>query len=1683
MDFYFDTTAPLTWSGPAGKAKINVAAIEIARQLEAEGRAATPDEIVTLAHYTGWGQSEVMNYALKNLDLESFLGKKDFDAAKASTLNAHYTAIPVIAAMWRGMERLGLGKLEQAQVLDPSAGIGHFKSATPAELRGQCKWTEIELDPTTASILRGLHPESKVFAAGYENVNLPKGFFDVVMSNVPFGNYPVLFEGLPGYLRSSIHDFFFARTIDLLRPGGVMAFITSRYTLDKKDDKVRETLAEQCDLLAAVRLPNNAFMANAGTEVVTDILFLRKRFAPNEEMPAWAGVETQNLRHHERDWNEQAFWVNRYFHEHPENILGIPAASGTMYRNYEYTVLPDSRDLGEAIAAALEASLPEDLLTIAAPQIQAAGITLPEMQAAKPEILSARAQAMQELYEAARELLQDEAQQKPVAGLRHDLNNRYDNFVAKYGFLNSPLNTREWKDKPELLFLKALEVEGQGTWLKADMFSKPTVRQASPNRSADSYDDALLLCLDRVGQVDIATIAEIKGCQEEDVIRHLAGGRIFRNPESKKWETDDAYLSGNVAAKLEAAEAAAIFDDQYQINVKALQMVQPEPLKPENIYAPLGAGWIPESDIEQFFHELLETSDVSASYSAYNATWSISVDSWVSNGVGSRWETNRVSYMDIIDDTMNAKQTTVYDVILLADGKESRRINHEATVAAQARQAELKAAFENWVWKDLERAERLAAIYNKRFNVFRKREYDGAHLSLPGLNTAFNLRRNQRAGVWRILQSQSTLLYHQVGSGKTLTSIVSIMEAKRLGLVRKALVVIPNAVVGQWEAETLKAYPAARILTVKAGDFSKEKRGTFLSRIATGEWDLILVPYSTFKLLPMSYETEIAFIEKQVEELEKHLWELKAQSDKKESMAAAIKSVERSKRTFEGRLFQKKQMAKDSPKTITYEMLGADMLVVDEMHNFKNLFFSTRMTRIAGLPNSESQRAFDMFMKIQWTIGRGGKVVAATGTPLSNTIAEAFTMQRYLQHTLLEKMGLTHFDAWAAQFASASPGIEMTPDGSGFRMNTRFRKFMNLPDLWAAFLQVADPYAIQKGDIEGMPDLYAGGLTKVKCPRDPRLRAYVRWLGDRADAIRSGGVKPDEDNILKITSDGRKAALDVSLVLGSDPNGSMPKIDKLAATVVSIHAMSASMRGTQLVFCDLATPKARKAPVETETTQEGDEETVTEVEMALTTDIYAQIKHRLVLRGIPEAEIAFAHDAKSTEQKTALYKAINEGRKRVVIASTEKMGVGVNVQERLLAVHHLTPTWRPDGLRQRTGRMERPGNRYSEVFEFVYVTPGSFDGYMWQLLEAKLGFIKDMERGTVQREADDIGDDVVSYAAIKAMSSGNPKLLKKVELDSQMLKLDALRREWLSARSSLVWSKDWKLKRLPRLEAEQRELEAAIAEREASEKKGFSVTISETVFTEREAAGKALRRAAQMEREPAKVGMYRGLPLMGALKLSQKGAELLPEMLIGVLLPDGKILHANTETTDKGLFASIDAILRSLDEKLETARAEVANTKADIESIESESGKPWQYEDEFSRLASELAALNAELAQATREKKDGDGEAAPEEDIDLSIVDNDDGWLEVYEAALSRIEALHRDVIPEPAPAPIAVTQEVIEQARLEVSRQQAQLEFLQAVASSPSLSGNAPEPAAVFQMSMFGDLVPAKPQGGKRKK
>lgn len=1184
MDFYFPyPVEPLTWSGPAEKSRTNMEAIRIAREIQATGRQASPEELETLSRYVGWGDTAVLNYAIEKLDIRGLLSRDEFSAVSASALNAHYTALPVISAIWHGLKYLGAWK-RPLRVLDPSAGTGHFKSAMPPAIQGQCDWVEIEIEPLTASILAALHPSSRVFAQGYETVNLPKNWFDLAVSNVPFGDYPVHFEGMPQALRAAIHDFFFARTVDLLRPGGVMAFITSRYTLDKKDQDVRQYLARHCDLLGAVRLPNNTFKANAGTEVVTDIIFLRKRSGENREMPDWVNTEDVRMQHPDYSYHRPLIPVNRYFIEHPENILGMPSLAGTMYRGGEYTVLPQPDcDLYDIIAETLSRTLPKDILQDdekpveeerTETQVVVVGGKLNAEQ-------TARVEAMRAIYKAARELILEEVNGSrsviEYRNMRDSLNRLYDAFIAKYGPINHIANTRMLRNTPELPFLKALEEYEpvSNTAKKATIFFETTVRQAHPVTETNSVEDALLVSLDQAGGVDIDLIARIAGVSRQDAIRDLSGGRIFREPGTDHWVTDDEYLSGNVALKLKDAEAAAQLDPELQINVEALRLVQPEPLKPGEIFAVLGAGWMPTDIIRKFLEEVLEFSRVDVSYVPALAQWNISSSSYyIPAGAAKRWGTSDVYVLDLVDDTLNSRMTTVYSVIKTDTG-ETRKVDRKATIAAQAKQAEIRAAFEKWAWSDPDRAERLAQIYNERFNIWRRRKFNGGHLTLPGISTAITPRPNQKNGAWRILQSPSTLLDHEVGSGKTMTCIIAAMEGKRLGLVRKAMVVAPNHLTHQWASETHKTYPHARVLSVTSQDLGKDRRGTFLSRISTGNWDIIIVPFSSFKLLPVSHDLEAEFLEEQITQLENYLWEMKAEKSPSQSMAAAIKDIEKAKKRFEAKLFAKKEMAKDSRETVTYEMLGVDMLIVDEFHAYKNLFFATRMTRIAGLTNSESQRAFDMFMKVMWTVKRGGKVVAATGTPITNTLAEAFTMQRYMQYALLKQQGLGHFDAWATQFALAEPGLEMTPDGAGFRMNTRFRKFVNLPELLVMWEQVVDTYRIQDDEIE-RPYLYNHGPIKVKVKTDVRLRNYVKTLALRAESISRGLVEPEVDNMLKITSDGRKAALDMSLVEASDPDGPMNKIDAMVETIAEIYASSSPAGGVQIIFCDLATPKSQK---------------------------------------------------------------------------------------------------------------------------------------------------------------------------------------------------------------------------------------------------------------------------------------------------------------------------------------------------------------------------------------------------------------------------------------------------------------------------------------------------------------------------
>jgi len=1175
MDFYFPTTT-LDLGGAIEKQRNNIAAIRILKQCQAEGREATPEEQVTLSKYVGWGDAGVLKALGENAELRELLTEDEMKAAKGSSLNAHYTALPVIGAMWDALLHLGFANEQRIRAIDPSCGIGHFKSMTPAPLREKIDWIEIELDTLTAGIAGLLHPGSKLYHKGFEQVDLPPAWFDIAISNVPFGNYGVVSKAVPDFAKKSIHDFFFANTMRLLRPGGIMAYITSRYTLDKKDSHTRAWLSRHMDLLAAARLPNNAFKANAGTEVITDILILQKREEEAVWEPDWARVETT----YPDRWNtSRVVSVNRYYKAHPEMILGKVTMTGTMYHSDGYDVEPDGRDLPTVIRDTLLKALPANCVARKAEaQPEESGpVVITTADKARTADAEKRLAALHELYQVAKELLAAETKGTSLfeqSALRHRLNEVYDRFVALYGAINKPLNAKLLEGSVEGPFLKALEQYDKVsvTARKAGIFTGPMVR-AAVHTETPSMADALLICLDRLGKVDIGAIAAAMGVSEEEAVQQL-GDLVFQEPGSGKWLTADEYLSGNVREKLAAAQAAAGLDATFARNVQALTAAQPAPLQPAEIRAPLGAGWVSSDLVATFLKELLyPEGNFQVKYIPALAHWEVDCwDYWrIPTGLlTGRWGTSRMNALDLVRCGLNAKMPTVYDLVGVGSD-EKQVINTTETVAAQMKLGEIKAEWERWLWADPARAEQLAAIYNERYNVFRTRQYDGSHLTFPGLNVSITLRQVQRNVVWRILQRPATFVAHEVGTGKTLSGIIAIMEAKRLRLARKAVVVVPNHLTAQWHAQALWAYPSANILVATATDLSKGNRGTFLSRIATNEWDIIIVPFSSFKLLPVKAQTMQAFYQEQINQLEDYLWELKAE----DSYSHATKEIEKAKRRFENKLAVMADMAKDSTGTITWEELGVDMLIVDEMQHFKNLFYSTKMTRVAGLSNSESQRAFDMFVKVRHILQKCGKVVGMSGTPVTNTIAEMFTMQRYFQLEELQRLGLSHFDAWANQFALAEPGLEMTPDGAGFRMNTRFRKFVNVPELMALWSQVADTKRIGADSGIERPNLYGGKPVKVVSDGGAALKEYVQELAARAERIHAGLVEPDEDNMLCVANDGRKAALDLSLVKPAVTGTFMPKIDGLVDLVTEIYTASAPTRGAQLIFCDLATPKAR----------------------------------------------------------------------------------------------------------------------------------------------------------------------------------------------------------------------------------------------------------------------------------------------------------------------------------------------------------------------------------------------------------------------------------------------------------------------------------------------------------------------------
>jgi N12 class adenine-specific DNA methylase len=1592
---------------PREKVKANIEAIRLLKQIEEEKRDATPEERAVLVKYTGWGGlakafewSYDREWSGVKAELEALLTDEEYKSARASTPNAHYTSPLVIRAMWRMAERLGLAA--GSSVLEPSMGVGHFFGFMPEALLTGAKRTGIELDSITGRIAKLLYPDSAVNVAGFEAVRLPDNWFDLAISNVPFGNYGV---HDPRYKRSpitrSIHDYFFGKALDKVRPGGLVVFITSSFTMDKKDSTIRKYLADRADLVAAFRLPNTAFKGNAGTEVTTDLIILQKRepqTAPKSE--SWLNLAPFQAKTRRPDGSrgETEVTVNEYYARHPQNMLGELAVDRGMYS-------AETKELqGELTPELLDAAiarLPENIVTpwesgtdlsagaVAAIEFPEAGAVKNHAYAVKdgvvmvregdvfrpanvPKSTADRIKAMLPVRDAVREVFRtqlSDASEHEIAAARQKLNRVYDSFVKQHGPLNLPANYKAFAadpDAPLLLSLENYDPEAK-TATKADVFSKRTIERYKPVEKVETASEALAVTLNERGRIDWIRMQELTGRTPEELQEEL-GELIYQNPDTRGWEPQDEYLSGNVRDKLAAAEAAAKSDPKYQRNVDALRAVQPEDLEPAQIDVRLGASWVPKEDVRDFIAELLGIykGDIHVSHSEALAQWFVELKRGKLNTSNTTtWGDERYYAHELIQDALNLKSPTVWD----SHNDGTRTVNQEKTLAVREKQQKIKDRFPEWLWQEPERAKRLARQYNDTFNNLRLREYNGSHLKLPGMArltlTNQDLRPHQKNSVWRMLQRGNTLLAHVVGAGKTFAMVAGAMEMRRLGLAKKPLIVVPNYLVEQWGADFLRLYPTANVFIAGKEHFAAGNRQKAMSRIATGNWDAVIVSYEAFGKLPVSDELFNGYLQKQIDELEDYIREAnKDKSDKR-----LVKELEKAKKRLEAKI-RDKANRDEKDDTVTFEDLGVDQLFIDEAHNFKNLFFTTKMTRIAGLPNTESQRAFDMYVKTQHLIERnnGRGVVFATGTPISNTMAEMFTMQRYLQPEYLRDHGMSHFDAWAQNFGESVTALELAPDGSGYRMNTRFARFTNLPELVNGFRTVAD---VQTADMLKLPrPKVAGGKPQgVAAAATPLLKEYVARLVKRAERVKN--VDPRVDNMLKITGDGRKAALDLRLVLPDAPDDPGSKVNLGVDKIHRIWKGTAAEKSTQLVFIDFSTPNAKK----------GDK----------SFNVYDDMRAKLEARGVPAKEIAFIHDYNTDAEKKALFDSVNAGRVRILFGSTSKMGAGMNVQKRLIALHHMDAPWRPSDIEQREGRILRQGNGNPEVQIYRYVTEGSFDAYMWQTLETKAKFIAQVMTGDVTvRHAEDLENAALTYAEMKAISSGNPAVMEKVKVDLEIRKLDSLRRSHQSERLKVRE----KLGYLPRaidfagktIEAIERDM----ATRDAHPKE---FTVGSKTFSgegAREAAAQAIAvwlENSRGEKTPAHFGYYRGLKLY-----TRPATVFLGDVppLPGVTIEGVSTYSANSNPDNPmGTLMSIEATVRGLESTRDSYALELAEKQKAVEALEAEASKPFEHEEKLQELLKrqeelvKLLDLNkGDQQAAAAEQTEGESQADAIEDAE-----------------------------------------------------------------------------------------------------
>lgn len=1556
----------------------NYAAIKVLRDCQSENRFATPDEQKILSRYVGWGgipeafDERAGAWHTEYAMLKNILTPEEYASARESTLTAFYTSPEVSTAIYKVLEQMGF---QEGNLLEPSCGIGNFIGMLPKSMEN-AKVYGVELDTISAGIAQQLYQKSSIAAQGFEEVNVPDSFFDGVIGNVPFGDFKVSDKRYDKY-NFLIHDYFFAKSLDKLRPGGVMALVTSKGTMDKENSNVRKYIAQRAELLGAIRLPNDTFKGNAGTEVVSDILFLQKRDRLIDIEPDWVHLDT----------DENGIRMNSYFVQHPEMILGeMKMASGRF--GPEATCEPfDNADLSELLNEAVSNIHGEISEYEVADELEEEDNTIPadptvrnfsytvlddkiyfrENSRMSPVEVSATAEnrikGMIGIRDCVRNLIELQTEDYPDSEIKQaqeKLNTLYDSFTKKYGLINSRANTSAFSDDSSYALLSALEVINEDGELerKADMFYKRTIKPHKPVTEVDTADEALAVSMGEKAAIDMEYMMELSGKSEEELFADLKGV-IFLNPlyeygnsYEPKYLMADEYLSGNVREKLATAKrSATLYPEDYTVNVQALEKVQPKDLTASEISVRLGATWIPPEIFQQFMFEFLDTPryaqwNIKVHYSQFTGEWNIEGKSYDRSNVKaySTYGTSRINAYKIIEETLNLKDVRIFDYIEDDEGKKKAVLNKKETAIAQAKQELIKQGFQDWIWDDPARREKLTKMYNEKFNSIRPREYDGSHIVFNGMNPEIELREHQKNAVAHILYGGNTLLAHAVGAGKTFEMVAAAMESKRLGLCNKSLFVVPNHLTEQWAAEFLQLYPAANILVATKRDFETKNRKKFCGRIATGDYDAVIIGHSQFEKIPMSIERQRAILEQQLEELTDGIMDLKRNRGENFS----IKQLEKSKKSVKQKLEKlNDQSRKDD--VVTFEELGVDRLFIDESHYYKNLYLYTKMRNVGGIAQTEAQKSSDLFMKCRYldelTGGRG--TVFATGTPISNSMVELYTIQRYLQYNTLVKNNLQHFDSWASTFGETVTAVELTPEGTGYRAKTRFAKFYNLPELMAMFKEVAD---IKTADMLELP-VPEAHFHNVAVKPSEMQKEMVASLAERAEKVRGGGVDSSVDNMLKITNDGRKLALDQRMLNDMLPDFEGSKINACVDNIYRIWEETADKKSAQLVFCDLSTPK-----------NDG------------TFSVYNDIRKKLIERGVPESEVRFIHEADTDVKKKELFQKTRKGEVRVLLGSTQKMGAGTNVQDRLIALHDVDCPWRPSDLEQRSGRIIRQGNSNPDVDIYRYVTEQTFDAYLYQLVEGKQKFASQiMTSKSPVRSAEDIDETALSYAEIKMLATGNPYIKEKMDLDIQVQKLKLLKSNFLSERYAL---EDKIIKYYPqritalenRIEGLKQDVETAKQHPKPTDDRFVGMEVKGVFYSEKADAGKAIIEACKHMNspDPIPLGKYRGFETELLFNTAERNYEVRLKGATSRNVPLGDDAHGNIIRLDNGIerFA----------ESLSLAENDLENTKNQLETAKKEVQKPFIQEEELKTKLARLDELNILLNMDKRENEIVGGE-------------------------------------------------------------------------------------------------------------